>query len=243
MRTLIRASILLLILAAMGMTADAQRINRGVRRAAVWNAGWNNWYAPVQYGAGGYWYYPYGAQTAYGNSVRAQADLIAAQGEWQRNAAAANKANEEARAQYLENKAKYEQMRREQRAATEARKAQELAERKQRAAERPIPKVADRYDRLPIEQFDPTTGEVSWPEALQSAPYAEDRTIVEKALLDQAQEGPSERTARIVMDACERMKDAVSSQLNDLGFEEYSRLRRFLGSLSVEGYHAMEDAS
>lgn len=234
----------LLLLAVTCLTADAQRRGfRGARRWSVWHGGVNWWHAPVQYGAGGYWYYPYGAQTAYGNAARAQADMIAAQGQAQVAAAKAAKANEEARAQYLENKARYEQIRREQRAATEARKAKELAERKERAAARPPAKVSDRYDRLPLDQLDHTTGEIQWPDALLKPDYEEDRTTVEKALVRQAQDGPSERTARIIQDASDRMKKTVSSQLNELGFEEYSRLRQFLGSLSVEGYHALEDAS
>jgi hypothetical protein len=236
-----RASILLLVVATTSVVAIAQ-VARGrlVRGGAVAGGGVvvNPWWGGGYYG--GYWGNPWGGTTAYGSAARGQAAMIRAQGQAQADRAKAARENEEARSRYLDNKAKYEKMRREQREWEDARKEQQLAERKEAAANRPPAKITDRYDRLPVDQLDPTTGAISWPESLQRPLYDKEREIIEQALLAQAEEGPSERLSRIIQDTADEMKKKVSSQLKDLGFEEYSRTRRFLGALSVEGYHELE---
>jgi len=235
----LKVGILLLLAVSAAVAVQARPPARGrlvvggaVARGGVVANPW--WYG------GGYWGNPWGGTTAYGSAARGQAALVQAQGQAQVSAAKAARENEEARSRYLDNRAKYEEMRREQREWEDARRAQQLEERKQRAAEREPPKVTNRYDRLPIEQLDPETGAISWPESLQKPSYKEQRSIIEQALLAQAEEGPSERLARVIEDTANEMKKTVSGQMKELGFEEYSRTRRFLGALSVEGYHALE---
>jgi hypothetical protein len=235
-----KAGIILLVAATVCVPASAQRLVRGFRVGGGRGV-YNGWYGGGGY-YGGYGGYGWGGTTAYGNATRANAALIQARGQASVSAAKASKENEEARSKYLDNRAKYEKLRREQREYTDARKAKELAERKQRAAERPAPKITNRYDRLPVEELDTETGSITWPESLQRPMYAENREIIERALLSQAEDGPSERTSRVVFDTADKMKTMVSSQMKEMGFEQYSRARQFLGSLSVEGYHAMEDS-
>lgn len=235
---------LLILIVAVGLldsgVCQAQWVNPAVTR---WYIAGNPgiWNAPVQWGAGGYTYFPENGQTAYSTAVRAQAELTYAQGLAAERYAKAAEYNEQARKQYLENKAQYDEMRRQQRAVIEAREQKEREEQRVRASRRPPPKKpTEVYARLSADELDPVTGDIHWPESLRTSAYAEDRRIIEEALKMQAEEGPSERTAKIIFDAARDMRDIVSSQIKDLGFEAYSANRRFLNSLAVEGNHALE---
>lgn len=234
---------LLLVMAVQAVSAAdcrAQWVNPGVTRWYVYN-GLGLWNGPVQWGPGGYYYYPENGQTAYSNAVRAQAELTMAQARAAENYARAAEINEQVRQKYLENKARYDEIRRQQRAAIEARKAEEREAQRQRAARRPAPRrPTEIFPRLSSEELDPLTGEIHWPPSLLTSAYAEDRAIIEGALRNQAENGPDARTAKIIFDASRRMRTTVSNQIKDLGFETYSADRKFLNSLAVEGDHALE---
>ncbi len=236
--------LLILVVAVYWFGADracAQWVNPYVTQWHVYSD-MGLWNGPVQYGAGGYYYYPYNGQTAYSNAVRAEAELTMARAEAAEQYAKAAEYNERARQQYLENKARYDEIRRQQRAAIEARKQKEREEQRIRASRRPPPKKPTELNpRLSPDQLDPLSGEIHWPDSLMSSAYEEDRRVIEGALRRQAEDGPSERTARIINDAALRMRTIVSSQIGDLGFETYSANRRFLNSLAVEGQHALEE--
>lgn len=242
MRRCLLIAMVLTVLAMSAQDCCAQRVSRGLTRNRWYGyGGLGFWEGPVQYGPGGYYYWPENGQTAYSNAVRAQAELTMAQGIAAENYARAAAVNEQVRRQYLENKSRYDEMRRQQRAAAEARKAQEREAQRERAARRPPPKKpTEIYPRLSTDELDPLTGEIRWPPSLQTGAYARDRDVIEDALLVQAENGPDARTAKIIFDAARRMRTTVSSELNELGFETYSANRRFLNSLAIEGDHAME---
>ncbi|MEO2015253.1 MAG: hypothetical protein ABGZ53_12860 [Fuerstiella sp.] len=234
------AALLLTILLTCVVSSHAQFVNRRVARWSVGSQVYGGrWYAPVQYGAGGY--YPYGGQTAYGNSVRAQAELTMARGRAAQSQAIANENNEKARKQYIENKARYEELRREQREIIEARKAKEREEQRQRAMNRKPKKPTDLYPRLAVDQLDRTTGEITWPRCLNGRDFDEGRERIESSTQFLAQHGPDQRSAGIIDETAKQMKKNMSDVMKQFGFEAYSDARKFLSSLSVEGYYAMEE--
>lgn len=197
------------------------------------------------YGFGyGYGGYGGGGQTAYGQAVEAQADLTRAQGQASKNNAQAAVANEQAREQYLKNQERYNGMRREQKAVIDARKEQESeerAERRERKESAPAKRPTDLYPRLPIDQIDGTTGQIHWPKSLQAKQFDAAREKIDAQLKFIAENGPNERSAGIVKNVADDMKKASSSIMSDMGFEAYSEARKFLCSLSVEGYFALEE--
>ena len=239
-RRLALAGLLVTILATCVVSTHAQFVNRRVARWSVGNQVYGGrWYAPVQYGAGGY--YPYGGQTAYGNAVRSQAELTMARGRAAQSQAIANEHNEKARKQYIENKARYEELRREQRGIIEARKAKEREAQRQRAANRKPKLPTDLYTRLAVDQLDRTTGEISWPRCLAGKDFDDDRQRVESSVQFIAEHGPDQRSAGIIDETAKNMKKNMSDVMKQFGFEAYSDARKFLSSLSVEGYYAMEE--
>lgn len=228
----------LLLMLASADPCNAQFVNR---RWAVGNGGYRGvGWGHVQYGAGGYGYNTYGAQTAYGNAVRSQAALTMAQGKARVDQAKANEANEAARQQYIENKARYLQLRNQQKAVIDARNEKELEVRRERAAKRVPPKPTRLYARLSADQLDPTTGKINWPECFLDKEFDEGREKIESAVDFIAQNGPDERSASIINQTAKDMRPALNDMLGDIGFEAYSDARKFVGSLSVEGYYALE---
>jgi hypothetical protein len=204
------------------------------------SAGWyGRWYGYGGYG--GWGNYGWGGSTPYSNAVRAQADLTMARGAAAENYAKASIANEQARSVYLDNEAKFLEMRRQQKAAYEAKKQQRLDEAKARNALRPPPKPASElYPRLSTDQLDPLTGEIHWPDSLSGSEYAEDRKVIEDALKSQAELGPNERTSRIIYDAAHNMMAIRARNVSELGSQGYAACRKFLNSLAIEGEHAQE---
>jgi hypothetical protein len=239
-RRFLMVGLLLTVLATCVVSSQAQFVNRRVARWSVGNQVYGGrWYAPVQYGAGGY--YPYGGQTAYGNAVRSQAELTMARGRAAQSQAIANEHNEKARKQYIENKARYEELRREQRGIIEARKAKEREAQRERAANRKPKAPTDLYPRLAVDQLDRTTGKITWPRCLAGKDFDDDRQRIESSVQFMAEHGPDQRSAGIIDETAKKMKKNMSDVMKQFGFESYSDARKFLSSLSVEGYYAMEE--
>ena len=193
------------------------------------------------YGGGWGGYYG-GGTTAYSSAVQAQSQYVAAQGQAAESYAKAAISAEQARSVYIENQAKFLEMRRQQKAALEEKKAQRLAEAKARTALRPPPKPAtQRYPRLSSDQLDPLTGDIHWPDSLSGSEYADDRKAVEEALKSHAEYGPDDRSSKIIYDAAHRMMATRSLKVSELGSEGYASCRKFLNSLAIEGEHAQEN--
>ncbi len=191
------------------------------------------------------WYGGWGgyseAATPYSAAVRSQAEMTMAQGAAAASYAEAAIANEQARNLFLENEAKFIQLRRANRDAKDARKEQKKQEQKAKAALRPPPKSPTHlYPRLSSDQIDPLTGEVHWPGCLMGADYANDRKTVEDSLRTQAEYGPNDRSTITVYEASHRMMGTLSGDYGELGPANYAPCRKFLTSLSVEGNHAQE---
>lgn len=207
------------------------------------HAQWYRWY-----GWGNYNYGYNGGGTPESLALRSQAELTMAQGAAAENIAKANVANEQARSiyidnasKYLEYQEKYQQMRREYRAAQEAKDQKRREDARARAALRPPRKTGtELYPRLSADQLDPLTGTIHWPDSLMGDEYRDDRRLVEDALQSQAELGPDDRSSKIIYDASHRMMTIRSRKVAELGSAGYSACRKFLNSLAIEGDHARE---
>ena len=174
--------------------------------------------------------------TPYSSAVKAHANLVAAEGQAAESYARAAAAAEQARAQYLENQARYVEWRRQQQWITEERRAARLAAMRAKAARRPAPRApTDLYPPLAPDQLDRLTGEIHWPPCLMDTEYAADRKIVEGALQTRAETGPDERTSSILHDAAWRMLAHSAPSVRRLDSQEHLACRRFLKSLMLEG--------
>jgi len=181
------------------------------------------------------------AATPYSAAVRSEAEMTIAQGAAAESLGKAAISREEARSAYIENEARFIQLRRENRDIKDAREEQKKQEQKARAALRPPPRpLTALYPRLSSDQIDPLTGEIHWPACLMGGGYADDRKSVEDSLRTQAEYGPNDRTSKTIYDASHRMMRTLSGDYAVLGPVDYAPCRKFLTSLSVEGNHAQE---
>ena len=193
-----------------------------------WYGGWNQVYSQ--------------AETPYSVAARGRAQMTMAQGFAAESYAKAAVSEEQARNLYLDNEAKFIQLRRANRDAKDARIEQDKAERKAKSLLRPPPKPrVDVYPRLSSDQVDPLTGQISWPDCLSDKDYEADKKIAADALRTQAEYGPNDRTTNTIADVAHRMMKTLTTHYGELGAENYGPCRQFLNSMSVEGNHAQEE--
>jgi hypothetical protein len=247
-----RATVASLMTLLVTASAGAQPPGQRTMDRHAWR-----WHAPAPSGAHvtfqvprGYGYLPYGGYYGYGNVYGVpplygySAYGYSAYGNTAWPVGQSQVATEQAREQYLKNRALFNEIRRDQRKAIEARKAKEDDERWERRA-RNLARAgrlpSDLYKRLTIDQLDATTGKVSWPKSLLRTEFDGGRSKIETALSGIAEHGPDEKTAGVIRAAADQMKKATNSLMAEIGFEDYTETRKFLSSLSAEGYYAIDD--
>lgn len=197
-----------------------------------WYGGVNPW-LPV-YGAG--IYDPY---------LPTQADVIMAQGLANRANAQAAESAERARQQAIENQIHLTELRRRQRAVRAEREEEKrIAQAERRAInEVRLPQSpTELYPRLLPEEVNPATGEIDWPLPLQLAEHAVHRADIEDTLREISALGPSAARALKLRTIVNDMKRQTDGIIADFGFDTYRETRKFLCSLSVEGYYELEAA-
>jgi hypothetical protein len=201
---------------------------------AQWYAGW--------YGYGNWGGYYYGeSSTPYSSAVRAEAEMVKALGQEAESLAKAAETNERARSQYLENQARFVELRRQQKLYIETQKYKREEEARQKFALRPPAKPHTvMYPRLSTDQLDPQTGQIHWPAYFLTPEFEAERKIIEAALKEQAEHGPEARTSKILFDAAYRMESIRSPSMRTLNSQEYAAAHKFLKSLAHEGEHALE---
>ena len=203
---------------------------------------------PASYGYfpyAGYGYVPYGGYYGFGNIYGLPPIYgYSSYGSTNFPTGQSLLATEQAREQYLKNKALFNEIRREQRKAIKARKAIEDDERWERRARnlaRAERLPSDLYKRLTVDQLDVTTGEVIWPNSLLRDEFNAGRNRIESAMSDIVENGPLEKTANEIHVAADQMKKATNSLMAEIGFAAYTEARKFLCSLSAEGYYALDE--
>jgi hypothetical protein len=201
---------------------------------AQWYGGW--------YGYGNWGGYYYGeSSTPYSSAVRAEAEMAKALGQEAESLARAAETNERARSQYLENQARFVELRRQQKVYMETQKYKREEEGRQKFALRPPAKPHTvMYPRLSADQLDPQTGHIHWPAYFLTPEFESERKIIEGALKEQAEHGPEARTSKILFDAAYRMESIRSPSMRSLSSQEYAAAHKFLKSLAHEGEHALE---
>lgn len=181
----------------------------------------------------------------YADYLPNQADVIMAQGLANRANAQAAESAEAARRQAIENQIHLTELRSRQRAArAEREEAKRVAQAERRAvnAVRLPQSPTELYDRLIPEEMNAALGQVAWPLPLQLPQFAVHRDDVADTLREINAFGPSEARAIKLKAIVDDMKKGTDTIISDFGFDTYRETRKFLCSLSVEGYYALEEA-
>ncbi|MCP4173860.1 MAG: hypothetical protein GY758_24155 [Fuerstiella sp.] len=236
---------LLTVLPTTG-TAAAQPPGQRTMDRHAWR-----WHSPAPNGVHitfeiplGYTYLPYGGYYGYGTPYAATPLYgYSAYGSTAWPLGQSQAATEQTREQHLKNKALFDEIRQGQQKAIKARKAKEDDERWERRARnlaRADRLPSDLYPRLTVDQHDAMTGDVTWPKTLLRKRFEAPRKKIEAALSGIVEHGADEENAIAIRTIADQMKKATNSLMGDIGFEKYTETRKFLSSLSAEGYYALE---
>lgn len=196
--------------------------------------GYSSYYSPFGYSFYGPYYYGYGFGPYQPYDPYGEADIIRAQGEYNRNSAEAAIQSEAARKLRIDNNVK----------ATEAYHAR-LAMGRQvtdgRLAE--IRKTRDRYlenrepetpGRPTVLQLDQKTGKIYWPEVLLLTEYTPWRTQLDELFADRARRTADSRHALEIRQVTKALLQELKLAVRALAANDYLEARKFVESLGWE---------
>lgn len=208
-------------------SAQAQFVNEAAAR----------WY--VNGAIGGQVYHPWwgwgvggGGTTAAESYHRGMADVIRAQGEYQRQAARAARDYEIARSRYIDNQtqwlAEYNQRKR----MGQAQRQQEQQQRREAIDRARSARAAARAQELPIpSQIDPDTGEIDWPTVLQEPRYSEMTGKLDTLMRQWAQGQDASLLAPQVAETAYLLQAHLHANIRDYAANEFIAADRLLTAL------------
>lgn len=179
--------------------------------------------------------YPYGYNYGGGYSPvegyqRGMADVIRARGQAAENLARARLNAEQARSQYIKNQKEWTEVYWERKRRAEAELAKDYAEDRKRRERWLKAKRGRKPETLPPSQYDPQSGTLQWPDALQEPVYAELRRQIEAELELQAETGTTSNTPKI-RQLADEMKGLLKNRIDDMSPNQYIASRKFLDRL------------
>jgi hypothetical protein len=181
-------------------------------------------------GYGGYGY-GYGGGTVAGNYMNGMSNVIRAEGQYNLLTAQAAVNNEEARSRYLDNKKKWHEIYLQSREARDKRVAEQFARSKHSPEVLAAAAASDLPHKLSSEVLDPVTGQITWPEVLLGAEFADQRKEVEQFLELRAKTSHTDETGEKIRAAAAKMSEMLRKNVQNIPANEYMAGRKFLDSL------------
>lgn len=196
------------------------------------------WFNPGNIGlATAYGGWPYagavgGVASAPEGYLMGMSQVIRAQGEYNEQTSRAYMNYEDARSKYLENKRQWTAIYFAMREENESRRAERLrraaysAEVLTAAARSGIPKP------LSSESFNPVTGQLTWPDALQDDLFREYRERIDHLMTIRTLTSGGRDTGLAIYEESQEMILVLKSHIHELPANEYIAARKFLDSLA-----------
>ncbi|QDT64913.1 hypothetical protein [Calycomorphotria hydatis] len=183
-------------------------------------------YSPYAYNLGGTGYDPYAQRGM------AMSEIIRSQGEYNLNTAQALSEYEDARSKYIDNRVKALQAYQERKRMGQAWRDQEQEKKRAQAANYidHMEKTSE-PDRLGPDEFNPRSGTLDWPIALQTDQFTESRNKIDELM--QVRNYTSGADSEILTLASS-MLDQLRSMIHSLAPPEYIAARKFLEGLMSE---------
>jgi hypothetical protein len=100
--------------------------------------------------------------------------------------------------------------------------------------------VQEMYHPAPLtsDQFNPETGEITWPAALQQARFAEDREQLEELFAMQSRGSGTDDTARKISVLIRLLEIKLKDEIGSIPQDEYTAASNFLASLRQNAWVA-----
>ena len=159
------------------------------------------------------------------------ADVIRAQGEAAESAARAARDREEARAKQIENDTKWLEEYNERKRIGLAEREQQQRERRAQINRSREARHAQRAETPTTTQVDPDTGEIIWPELLQSDEYQAERERVNELFRASNDSNSSPQQESELKNAVDAMDRTLKSQIQDVPAYKFIEADKFLQSL------------
>lgn len=202
---------------------------RGAVAGYALGAGLGGW-------GGGYGYG--GVGTAASAEGQAMADMVRSAGAYNAMTSGAMINVEQARGQYIENAKQWTDLYMMRNRARRELMAQAAEDKQVRDARIQAYKEAH-PSRLPPRlvsmQFDPSTGKISWPAALNRDAFTEQRSALDALFLSRAHTGTTSELSSEISGKVREMQNELRKHIRDLPTAEYIEARKFLDSLALEG--------
>lgn len=193
--------------------------------AGGWGGGWG----------GGGWGGGYYASTEAEGFQRGLADVVRSQGIYNLTTAKGNVYQEEANAQYIENRNRAQEVWFDMRRRNDAYRAEKrgpalTSEQIFRINAQRAPK------RLNDDQIDPVTGELHWPLLLTAMIYDPYRKIIDTGFEKRSQKGSfsNYESQQEIVKSVESMYDELKKRIRDYEPQEYIDANRFMEALSYD---------
>lgn len=181
----------------------------------------------------------YGAQTPFSAAQHGMADLIRSQGMYNQATAQAMVNFEKARSSYIANEQAWMQAYQTRKRARQMQRAAESdeAHAKLQRYQQYLAEHHSDAPKLSDNQLNPTSGQITWPRALQEASFAEHRNSTEAFFSQRAQHSPSATDSKKVRDTIHQMRDELRNHIHELNTNDYLDARKFLIGLDTEIDH------
>lgn len=225
------------IIALLAMMAEAQIVYPGINPYQAFANPYNYVANPYNY-VGGWGGINLGTNylgsTPAESYYRGQSELLRAQGQAYRDAAQGAVDYENARTTYLANKQQWLRLRDERQAVYQKNKQEYLANQRatRQRRQNQIPQMS--AESLLSSQYNRQTGQVIWPEALQTAPFTDERLELEKLLEMRVHTGESTSLDQQAFETTEAMLATLKNQIRNIPASDYIDAKRFLGLLADE---------
>lgn len=229
------------ILLVVGIAGAALLWSENSAQAQYYVRGRGAWYRPYGYGGWGGWGWNAGGGTVAQGYGEGLSQVIRARGQAEKDNAQAQLTWQEVRSKNIENNEKaadaYWAMkeRYQQRRETERQQNAERAARNRAQLE--SAGNSSRMRGLGPDGFDPVTGKINWPLALQAPEFEEyraklDQLFEHRTLIGDAA-GPEIRQE--ILATTNAMRDALRQQITSMASEDYIDARKFIDGLAFEG--------
>lgn len=182
------------------------------------------------WGAGAFAPGYYAGTTPAESYAMGQAALIRAQGDAYRAAAAGAIDYEQARRTFMENQQRWHEITLQRRQMGEQQRAEraaaDRAARERRALANPPSPIA-----MSDAQYDPKTGEVTWPELLQTDQFLSQRQQLDELLKLRAHTGKTADVDEQILQSATAFRNDLKQKIRQLPPSDYIESRKFLDSL------------
>ena len=206
----------------------------GIASAQWYARGYRNPYAYGGYG-GGYGGYGYGATTARGSELQGMASVIGASGQAALARSEAGINYEEARSKFIDNQLKWAKTYYERKDVYQSH-ADKEAEKNREVRDRYLAtKPSGLPPRLGPSQLDPSTGQITWPSALEGPEYREGKNALQDLFMTRVFTSGSDDTANKIYQTARDMQYLLKTHIDDMPPYEYLAARKFLESMAFEG--------